>query len=445
MKQSINLRLVLIALIAIVMTAVGITLVYYNLFQGQVRNDLKQNAKLLMETEVFQRAYEQENGKTEDLEHLEFRNLRITWIDEDGTVLYDNDADISGLSNHLDRPEIKQAFAKGEGESTRKSDTMNMNTYYYALLMEDHTVLRVATQARTITSVIISALPVIALIAIVILLACILIGHFLTRQLMRPIEKMADNLDEISTVPAYSELEPFAEKIRSQHEKVLAVAKSGQEFTANVSHELKTPITAISGYAELIENRLIGENEVIPIAGKIRQNSDRLLSLVMDTIQLSEFDHMDMTRAFEPVDLFSVASECVKDLQSQAEKKSITVSCAGSSVIIDADRMLIREMIGNLVQNSIRYNKENGKVQVSVTLADGHPQVSVRDTGIGIPADQLDRVFERFYRVDKSRSKQTGGTGLGLAIVKHIAELHDAEIAIESVLNEGTEIIVRFY
>ena len=163
MKQSINLRLVLIALIAIVMTAVGITLVYYNLFQGQVRNDLKQNAKLLMETEVFQRAYEQENGKTEDLEHLEFRNLRITWIDEDGTVLYDNDADISGLSNHLDRPEIKQAFAKGEGESTRKSDTMNMNTYYYALLMEDHTVLRVATQARTITSVIISALPVIAL------------------------------------------------------------------------------------------------------------------------------------------------------------------------------------------------------------------------------------------------------------------------------------------
>jgi two-component system phosphate regulon sensor histidine kinase PhoR len=208
---------------------------------------------------------------------------------------------------------------------------------------------------------------------------------------------------------------------------------------------LKTPITAISGYAELIENRLIGENEVIPIAGKIRQNSDRLLSLVMDTIQLSEFDHMDMTRAFEPVDLFSVASECVKDLQSQAEKKSITVSCAGSSVIIDADRMLIREMIGNLVQNSIRYNKENGKVQVSVTLADGHPQVSVRDTGIGIPADQLDRVFERFYRVDKSRSRQTGGTGLGLAIVKHIAELHDAEIAIESVLNEGTEIIVRFY
>ena len=145
------------------------------------------------------------------------------------------------------------------------------------------------------------------------------------------------------------------------------------------------------------------------------------------------------------MDLFSVASECVKDLQSQAEKKSITVSCAGSSVIIDADRMLIREMIGNLVQNSIRYNKENGKVQVSVTLADGHPQVSVRDTGIGIPADQLDRVFERFYRVDKSRSRQTGGTGLGLAIVKHIAELHDAEIAIESVLNEGTEIIVRFY
>ncbi len=444
MKQSINLRLIIIALIAIITTAVGVTLVYYSLFQMQVRDDLKQNAELLVGTEVFQNVYGHGKEKTEELEHLGSEKLRITWIDKNGTVLYDNDTDISRMQNHLDRPEVKQAMSDGEGESTRKSDTMDMNTYYYALLLDNGTVLRVATDARTITSVIMTALPVIIFIAAVILLACILIGHFLTRQLMKPIEEMAEDIDEINRISAYSELEPFAEKIRSQHEKMLAAVKSRQDFTANVSHELKTPITAISGYAELIENQLIEGDDVVHAAQQIRHNSDRLLSLVTDTIQLSEFDNSEISGSFETVDLLSVAEGCVEDLQPLAYKKAVTMSCYGYTVLINADRMLIREMIENLIQNSIQYNKENGSVQVSVSIKDECPVISVKDTGIGIPAEQQDRVFERFYRVDKSRSRQTGGTGLGLAIVKHIAELHDAEISMISTYEKGTEVVIRF-
>ena len=444
MKKKINIRLGIIALIAIITTALGVTLAYYNLFQVQVRNDLKQNAKLLMETEVFQNAYGQAEGKTEALNHLSSGNLRITWIDEDGTVLFDNDTDVTGLSNHLDRPEIQQALKYGEGESTRKSDTMNMNTFYYALLLENGTVLRVSTQARTITSVLVSAIPVILVISIFILLICILLGHFLTRNLMRPIEEVAENLDDPNTTLVYKELEPFADKIRSQHENILAAAKSRQDFTANVSHELKTPITAISGYAELIENQIVDGEAEIHIAKQIRQNSDRLLSLINDIIQLSELDHNELPRKFEQVDLYSIAKDCVEDLRSFADSRSVTLSFDGTAAGITADPTLIREMVDNLVQNAIRYNKENGHVQVFVTVENGHSIISVKDTGIGIPADQLDRVFERFYRVDKSRSRETGGTGLGLAIVKHIAEIHSAEISINSTLGEGTEIVINF-
>ena len=185
LRNNPKTRLSLIALIAIITTTVGITSVYYNLFQRQVRNDLKQNAVLLVETELFQNAYSFGKESAENLAHLSSGNLRITWVDEDGTVLFDNDTDIAGLSNHLDRPEIQMAFENGEGESTRRSDTMNMNTFYYALLLDNGTVLRVSTQARTIISVLITALPVIAGILALVLLVCVLIGHLLTGQLMK--------------------------------------------------------------------------------------------------------------------------------------------------------------------------------------------------------------------------------------------------------------------
>lgn len=444
MKQKINMRLSLIALIAIIMTAIGLTLVYYNLFEVQVQDDLKQSARILVETEVFQEAYASGKEKTESLDNLSSDSLRITWIDEDGTVLYDNDTDVEELSNHMDRPEIRQAFETGEGQSTRRSDTMNMDTFYYALLLENGTVLRVSMQARTLLSVLMTALPVIAVIIVIVLLGCVLIGHLLTGQLMRPIEEMAENLDDSSGTTAYKELEPFAYKIRSQHENILAAAKSRQDFTANVSHELKTPITAISGYAELIENKLVDEQSEVHIAQQIRHNADRLLSLINDIIQLSELDHAELPRNFEQIDLLAVAEECVRENKLTAIQRNIRLTCSGIPAGINADRALIREMIDNLIQNAIRYNKERGTVQVNVGIENGHPVLSVKDSGIGIAAEHQERVFERFYRVDKSRSRETGGTGLGLAIVKHIADIHSAEVVLDSTVGKGTTVTVKF-
>ncbi|MCR5090401.1 MAG: two-component sensor histidine kinase [Oscillospiraceae bacterium] len=444
MKREINISLGIISLIAAAAAVTVMTLVCYGLFRQQVRDDLKQSTHLLAESGFFQRL-PYGGRETGELSGA-FRQgeLRITWIDQDGTVLFDNCADAARLPDHSDRPEVQSAFSRGDGESTRHSDTMNMDTFYYALLLENNTVLRLSMQAGTIFSVLTAAIPVILVMMALILLACVLIGHLLTKRLMKPLEEMADNLDAVGGSGIYRELKPFSDRIRIQHANILAAARSRQDFTANISHELKTPITAISGYAELIENRLVDAESEIHVARQIRHNADRLLSLINDIIRLSELDHSELERSFEPTDLLAVAEDCVNELRSLADRRNVTLDCKGISAVVNADRALIQEMTENLLQNGIRYNKEQGTVLAEVSILQGHPALTVRDSGIGIPADRLDRVFERFYRVDKSRSRETGGTGLGLAIVRHIAELHSAEITISSTVGEGTEITVSF-
>ncbi len=444
MKQRINYCLALIALIAIITATIAITFIFYGQFQNQVKKDLKQNAKLLMQTDIFQNAYTNKDDMSDLLSSFSSDTFRITWIDSDGTVLFDDEKNASGLSNHIDRPEIQNAFKTGEGEIARHSDTFNMDTYYYALLLDNGTVLRVSTEAITILGVFLSALPIIVVISILILLGCVFIGHLLTKQLLRPIREMAENLDNSHTVPTYKELEPFVNKIRIQHENILAAAKMRQDFTANVSHELKTPITAISGYCELMENGLITPESEVHIIHQIHRNTDNLLSLITDIIQLSELDHHELPRTFETVDLYETAKECVENQLAFAAKYHINLSCAGVSASIHADKGLIREMIDNLIQNAVKYNTENGSVRVSVVMTDNHPTLCVKDTGIGISPENQERIFERFYRVDKSRSRETGGTGLGLAIVKHIAQIHSAEISLESAIGKGTSIFVSF-
>ena len=295
MKQKIDLRLGLIAFIAILATTLGITSVCYAIFQDRVRSDLRTNARLLADTGFFQALYADAAGEPDRVDRtalngLDAEDLRVTWIAADGTVLYDNDTDAAGLGNHLGRPEIAQALTDGSGESMRRSDTQHMNSFYYALRLDENTVLRVSTQARSILSVFLSAVPVILVILAVILGLCILIGHYLTVQLIRPIDRMAEDLDRMDAVE-YRELEPFARKIRSQHDRILEAAKSRQDLTANISHELKTPLTAISGYAELIEDHMVDDSQQTHIGREIRRNADRLLSLINDSILLSELDH----------------------------------------------------------------------------------------------------------------------------------------------------------
>ena len=449
MKQKINLRLTLIAMIAVISATIGVTLVYYSLFQKQVQRDLEMYTRLLRDTGVFQTAYagaKDVNSYMENsaLEQLKSGSPRITWISRDGTVLYDNGAETTELPNHLDRPEIQDAILNGSGESVRRSDTFNLSTFYYALLLEDQTILRTATEASSITSIFFSAAPVILGISAVFLVLCIILGHFLTLQILRPLNMMAEQMDTSVTVPVYRELQPFADKIKSQHDHILAAAAARQDFTAGVSHELKTPLTAISGYAELIENGMVDSGQIPHIAQQIRHNSERLLSLINDIIRLSELDHNELPRKFTTVDLYQLAAECCRDLSVSARKRHLTLSCEGSSVTLSADRDLLKELVENLIQNAIQYNRENGTILVRAEAENGRPVLSVKDSGIGIPKQHLDRIFERFYRVDKSRSRQKGGTGLGLAIVKHIAEIHNAVITVDSELNTGTCVTVLF-
>ena len=441
MRRKINSRLIGIALIAILVTLIGVTSIYYHLFANQVEKDLHILAETLVDSGIFNK---------DNLEEASFESeeVRLTWIDKDGEVLYDNWTPAVEMENHLERPEIRDALEKGEGESVRNSDTLQMNTYYYALCMEDGTVLRVAIRANSEMSILGSALPVIVLIIGMIVVLCILLADYLTKKLMRPIVALGGSLDESASAnmqdEVYKELAPFVQTIRAQHENILAAAKMRQDFTANVSHELKTPLTAISGYAELIENKMVTPEKEITFAGEIRKNSDRLLTLINDIIRLSELDGTKEYEGFETMDLYALAKECSDNLEVNAARRRIDFTLEGTECIIRGNRHMLRELIDNLCENAIRYNNEGGKVVLKIGEKDGRHFLSVSDNGIGIPKEHQERIFERFYRVDKSRSKETGGTGLGLAIVKHIVAIHEAELVLDSEEGKGTKITVIF-
>ena len=441
MKSKINIRLVGIAILAVTATVIGITIIYYGLFQNQVRAGLSVSAKLLKDTHYF----ESVNTDTDKIDlSTDIDELRVTWVSEDGTVLYDNDVTIEKLGNHMDRPEIKEAFSEGKGECIRKSDTMNMDIFYYAVLLDNGTVLRVATNAQSLWAVFMSVAPILALIILFILAVCIVISHLLTEQLLKPIEMMAKNLENTDYESPYKELDPFAEMLRTQHTDVLSAAKARQDFTANVSHELKTPLTAISGYAELLESRMVGEEQQEHFYQEIRKNSERLIALINDIIRLSELDRKDHEPVFEEVDLNETIAECVEALSVIARKRNVELVFSGQSGLVRGNKEMLKELVENLVQNAIQYNNFGGRVMVSTESKDGKVLLVVKDNGIGIPASEQNRIFERFYRVDKSRSKATGGTGLGLAIVKHIVEIHDAEIEMDSAPGVGTTISILF-
>lgn len=442
MKKQINLRLIGIAVFAVLVTLLGITITYYEILQKQVHDDLVISAKLLRDTQYFE-------SEDIDIDKIDLStnisNLRVTWVSEDGMVLYDNDASAESLTNHLDRPEIREALENGTGESIRQSDTMNRNTIYYAERLDNGTVLRVATDVRSLSSVMLSVAPVLSMILFLIIFICIALSHFLAKQLIRPIEVMVKNARNADYESPYPELEPLAENLRAQHIEVLAAAKARQDFTANVTHELKTPLTAISGYAELLENDMVESEKRKHFYREIRKSADRLQLLINDIIRLAELDRAESD--LESVDLCEAVRECESDLRVVAQQRGVEIEFEyghGECIKVLGNMEMLKELTENLVNNAIRYNNPGGKVFVQVCECDGNVRLIVRDNGIGIPLSEQERIFERFYRVDKSRSKETGGTGLGLAIVKHIVELHHARILVDSEVGRGTTMTVVF-
>lgn len=242
----------------------------------------------------------------------------------------------------------------------------------------------------------------------------------------------------------YKELEPISQKLRAQHTDILSAVKARQGFTANVSHELKTLLTAISGYAELLENDMVGPKQQKEFYRDIKTNSNRLMSLINDIIRLSEIDNVGNGFVFEEVDLYSVVKDCMGVLSVNASQRNVRLSFEGEACNVRGNKDMLKELVENLVQNAIRYNNPEGYVKISVGRMQNQVVLTVKDNGIGIPASDQSRIFERFYRVDKSRSKETGGTGLGLAIVKHIVEIHDAKIEVDSAPGVGTTMTVIF-
>lgn len=439
MKKKINARFMIIAVLSIILTTILTTIVYYQVFKKEVFEDLEEFCYVLEETGTF----ESEDSKRMQQYAESTQNLRITVVDADGQVIYDTNTDINTLDNHRDRPEIADAFDSGKGQSIRTSSTINSSNYYYAIRLSDGRVLRVAKETSSIVNIFTQVLPVIMLIIIVLSILSFYVSHYLTRSLVKPIEQMASNLDHLEYVDTYKELEPFINLIREQHEDILNAARMRQEFTANVSHELKTPLTSISGYSELIENGMAGEENVARFAGEIRQSAGRLISLINDIIELAELDgNKDNKIVFEDVNLYEIAVTTIHMLSPVAEKRNIHFRLSGDEYVVKGNKDMLEEVTYNLCDNAIRYNNDGGNIWIEID-AKKHT-MSVRDDGIGISEENKARVFERFFRVDKSRSKKTGGTGLGLAIVKHIVELHDARIILESEEGEGTCITVVF-
>lgn len=437
MKKKIFKYFACMITVAILATTLLLSWVNYEMFKGRVMDDL----------EAYGRMFAVEmNGEAETqsaLHSLE-EDIRVTLVHADGTVYYDNFADPNAMDNHADRPEIRQALENGSGSDIRNSSTVDQSAFYYAVRLKNGDVMRLAQEASNIWSVYFRSMPLIMLLAAGMACVSLYLAHLLTARLVQPIERMTAHLNNVNGVARYPELEPFMDMIEQQHEEILRSANMRVEFTANVSHELKTPLTSISGYAELIESGMAQGEQAKTFAAEIHKSANRLLTLINDIIRLSQMDAPMPDLKFEPVDLAQIAANTFEQLEMSARKADVTLQLDAKPAMVEADRQMMDELLYNLCDNAIRYNVHGGSVKLEVRPIRDKVIVCVQDTGIGISPENQEHVFERFYRVDKSRSKATGGTGLGLAIVKHIAVKHNAQIELESELGRGTKISVIF-
>lgn len=542
-------RSILLAVIAVLILSFSVvTLLLYNNFSAVSTTQLGDELSLAVQgVEVSGEEY---------LKELESKNYRLTWVEADGTVLFDTEAESEAMDNHKDREEIAEALVTGKGESERYSDTLTLKMIYCAERLSDGTVLRISASRDSVVALLIDVLfPM-----IVIMLLAIILSSFIARWLSKSIVKPLNTLDLENPAEndVYDELTPMLTKINKQHKQItkqmkelrkradefeqitasmneglvlldkngvvismnLAAKKlfaadetsvgqdfltvdrslkmsravedalsgkhsefreqrngseyqfgishieSGgktigaviicfdvsetafaernrQEFTANVSHELKTPLQSIIGSAELLENDLVKPQDTNRFVGNIRREATRLVSLINDIIRLSQLDE-NMESAKEETDLYALANEVKDVLFMSAQKKNVEINISGESCVINGVRRYLYEIIYNLCDNAIRYNNAGGKVDIDISKDKNGVILTVSDNGIGIPLEHQSRIFERFYRVDKSHSKETGGTGLGLSIVKHAVAYHGGIIKLDSTVGKGTTITVTF-
>lgn len=541
-----------VCIVAVVVLFASLALVMgvlYDYFSGSQENQLK------TQTDLAAQGIEHEGSSYFD--GLDSEELRITWIDKKGKVLFDNKTDASSMENHLEREEVRQAVENGYGKSSRYSETLTEKSLYSAKKLSDGSVLRLSVSQYSVLTLFLGMLRPVLIIALLAVVLALLLAYRLSKNIVTPLNKL--NLDSPLSNKVYEELSPllkrmdaqqrqlkhqseelkrkreefetatenmsegliilnekgvilsinraaakmlglsedsvgkdiFSEKTSVNLKEPTQIALSGKnteevfalrdgncqllanpvstdgkvtgaallvldvtekeraeqmrrEFTANVSHELKTPLQTISGYAELLANGMVADKDKTAFSEKIYAEAQRMIRLIEDIIKLSNLDEGAAELTRETVDLYVTAENTVRSLLPAAKKANVTLSLNGENAEIYGIPQLLTAVVYNLCDNAIKYNKDGGTVFVNVKNNAENIVLSVRDTGIGIPKEQQERIFERFYRVDKSHSKEVGGTGLGLSIVKHAAKLHDAKITLESEVGKGTGITVIF-
>ena len=442
MKQRILNHVGIMVVLSVILTFIAASAVMYGKYNHYMKQDVRNEAQYIRYA-VENTGEDYLNKTTGDL-----TTSRITLARPDGTILYDSEKNASDLENHKDRPEIIQAIKKGTGEVVRFSQTLSKQTFYYAVKLDDGNILRVAKTTDSVLSTMMSSFTLLGLLLIAILALAFFVVEKQTRRLIAPINEL--DLEHPLENVAYEELRPLMNRVDEQNvqiakqvEELKQAEMVRKEFSANVSHELKTPLMSISGYAEIMRDGLVQPQDVPEFAGRIYDEASRLTSLVQDIIEISKLDE-SRNMPFEKVDLYELTQDICQTLTLPAKKKRVTVLMEGKSVSIQGVRHVLYEMLYNLVDNAIKYNKEGGYVKVLLARDNDGVRWSVEDSGIGIAREEQERIFERFYRVDKSHSRKTGGTGLGLSIVKHGAALHHARIVLNSEPGKGTKIVLRF-
>lgn len=436
MKKKIQRSMVLVLFVTLILFYGILAVILYDhnlsILEGEVRQEAKyvQAAINISGTDYLE--------QMDDVD----RDTRLTQIAPDGEVLYDSRRDENSIENHRSRPEVQSALQSGTGEDVRMSDTVGREMYYYAVLLNDGSVLRVARTMDGLMRTAVNVFPVMGVLALLMMGFAVLLARWQTRRLIKPINEL--DLEHPLENDIYPELEPLLIAMDQQNKEKEAVSNMRKEFSANVSHELKTPLTSISGYAEIMKNGMVRPADIPLFSERIYKEARRLITLVEDIIKLSKLDEESVELEKQEVNLYELTREVVSRLAPQAAQKNIRMELTGEPVKYNGIRQILDEMIYNICENAIKYNNDNGRVSIWVGDTLEGAKISVSDTGIGIPKEHQERIFERFYRVDKSHSKERGGTGLGLSIVKHGAILHGAKVIVDSEPGKGTRMEIHF-
>lgn len=442
MKRKIFRNMVYIALSAVLMTTILLSLLTYHRYVEQVKEGIRDEASYL--------AVSMNQKKKQDLSiYKDITISRITWVAEDGKVLYDSEEQEKHMANHKKRTEIKKALQSGFGEDTRISPTLNKQTYYYAVRLDDGSVLRLSREMQTIFKQAEGTIPLMVVMVVMVIILAVLVSKISTKRIVEPINEI--DLIHPKQNQTYGELSPLLDRIEKQNtdiknqiEEIRAAENTRKEFSANVSHELKTPLTTISGYAELMKDGIVKPEDMGRFSAVIYEEARRLIEMIEDIMKLSKLDENQVGLEKTSVDLYELAFQIKRDLSMKSLEENVSVHIRGIHAKVQGVYQILYEMLFNICENAIKYNQPDGRVEITIISMDDQAAMIVEDTGIGIPKEDMERVFERFYRVDKSHSNQKKGSGLGLSIVKHGVEYHHAEVNLESELGKGTKITITF-